>query len=248
MCIKQHLYCLILSIVLFHSFNAASEEIETINVVWATDNWQGYTNKDGTGLYHELFSTIFANSPYNITVKYLPWKRALNQVKTNKANISGGLPNTGEFICADVPILTQPISILMPKQDDLTLNEISNLMGVWPEMYSEQLLQPKISPYIKGISAHHREDALTLLQKKKVNYYIDIKPMLEVQLSSLPKNEQQLYKIQNLDMLKLFLIFSDNPKGLALKAFYEQRTKTLLKQKVLQGIYQKYQLQLTLAE
>ncbi|MFT6419351.1 MAG: hypothetical protein ACJA1K_001639, partial [Cognaticolwellia sp.] len=202
---------LLITFVLCSFFAKSEHKLNIIDVIWVTDNWQNYTNKDGTGLYHEMFEAIFQHSPYNIHLKYLPWKRALREIETKKANISGALPNNGKYLFANLPILTQPISILIPKtKSDLTLQQISNLVGVWPEVYTEEILQPSISPYINGVSAHYREDAVNLLKNKKVDYYIDIRSMLEVQLASLPTIEQQQYQIQNLASLKLFLVFSDD--------------------------------------
>tara|TARA_R110000751_G_scaffold192931_7_gene298496 strand:+ start:77 stop:829 length:753 start_codon:yes stop_codon:yes gene_type:complete len=240
---------LLITFVLCSFFAKSEHKLHIIDVIWVTDNWQNYTNKDGTGLYHEMFEAIFQHSPYNIHLKYLPWKRALREIETKKANISGALPNNGKYLFANLPILTQPISILIPKtKSDLTLQQISNLVGVWPEVYTEEIIQPSISPYINGVSAHYREDAVNLLKNKKVDYYIDIRSMLEVQLASLPTIEQQQYQIQNLASLKLFLVFSDDSKGRALKRFYDIRTQTLLDKHILQNIYQKYHVNFSYPE
>lgn len=216
------------------------------DIIWVTDAWQNYTNEDGTGLYHELFETIFKDSPFSIHVKYLPWKRALRQVGKKKAQISGALPHSDKYLFADIPILTQPISILCPKTaGNLTLEKISSLVGVWPQTYAEELMQPAISKHINGVSAHYRKDAMFLIKMKKVDYYIDIRPMLEMHLSELPETEQQQYQIQDLTKLNLFLIFSDDLTGRALKRYYDRKTQQLLEQNILQTIYQKYHLSFT---
>lgn len=248
--IKWNISQLLLISFLFFSFFATSEEKEEkINVIWVTDTWQNYTNRDGTGLYHELFETIFQHSPYNIQVKYLPWKRALREIETKQANISGALPNNEKYLFADVPILTEPISILLQKTEtDLTLQKISNLVGVWPQRYEEEILLPSILPYINGVSADFRENAIHLLKVKKVDYYLDIRTMLETQLASWPEAEQKKYYIQDLATSKLFLVFSDDPKGKALKRYYDTKTQALLDQNILQKIYQKYQLNFSLSE
>lgn len=248
--IKRNFNLLLLTLFVFCSFFAKSEQkAATIDVIWVTDTWQNYTNKDGTGLYHELINTIFQNSPYNIHVEYLPWKRALREIDLKKANISGALPNNGQYLFADIPILTQAISILLPKtESDLTLQQISNLVGVWPEIYAKEILRPAISNYINGVTASYRKDAINLLQNKKVDYYIDIRSMLEVQLASLPKTEQQQYHIQDLTSLKLFLFFSDDEKGRALKRYYDTKTQALLEHNILQNIYKKYHLKFTYPE
>lgn len=192
---------------------------------------------------------IFDQSPYKISVEYYPWKRALHQVEIKQANISGALPNNGQYLFADVPILTQPISILTDsKHLNLSLDKIKTLVGVWPEMYSEQLIQSQISPYINGVTAQNRHDALKLLQNKKVDYYLDIENMLEEQLATLPKEEKSHYRTQELTILNLYLIFSNDKKGTELKNYYESTTKRLLSKGELQPIYNKYHLSININE
>lgn len=248
--IKCHIIQLLLLSFLFFSFFASSEDKEEkIDIIWVTEAWKNYTNEDGTGLYHELFEVIFHNSPYNIQVKYLPWKRALREIETKQANISGALPKNGKYLFADIPILTEPISILRQKTEThLTLQKISKLVGVWPQQYANEILFPSIVPYINGVGADYRKDALHLLKIKKVDYYLDIRTMLEIQLALWPESEQQKYYIQDLATSKLYLVFSDDPKGKALKHYYDTKTKALLDQNILQKIYQKYQLSFPLFE
>lgn len=225
------------------SFNATSFSAKSIDIIWVTESWPEYTNKDGTGLYHELLSRIFAQSPYNITVKYLPWRRALNQVAKNEAQISGALPLNDLYLFASVPILTQPISILVNvNSQQFSLQQLAGLIGTWPEMYEHELMQPQIAPYINAITSKDRADALKLLINSKVDYYLDIKPMLEAQLATLPAEQQQNYQIQNLSTLNLYLIFSNDEKGRAVREYYDSQTKLLLSKNILQSIYQKYHI------
>lgn len=248
--IKWKLNQLLFLSFLFCSFFVSSEDNEAkIDVIWVTEAWHNYTNRDGSGLYHELLDTIFQDSPYKIQVKYLPWKRALREIENKQANISGALPNNGKYLFADIPILTEPISILVLKSEtELTLKKVSKLVGVWPQKYAEEILLPSIQPYINGVSADYRKDALHLIKMKKVDYYLDIRSMLEEQLALWPEAEQQKYYIQDLATSKLFLVFSDDSKGKALKQYYDKKTQTLLEQKILQKIYKKYHLNLSLPE
>ncbi|MDT0602709.1 transporter substrate-binding domain-containing protein [Thalassotalea sp. W431] len=210
--------------------------------MWATDSWEGFTNRDGTGIYHEIFNKVFEHSPYNVSVQYLPWKRALNQVAINQAQVSGALPKSDKYLFADLPILTQPLSILTRAKQPLSLTQIKTLVGVWPLTYTEQLMQSDISQFLDGITAHYRADAMALLQKNKVDYYLDIRSILELHLASLPIEQQSHYQIQDLSTLNLYLIFSKDEQGIALKKYYDTTTKQLLEHNTLQAIYKKYNL------
>lgn len=234
--------CILLLIIGLWSSNVNSAQTSKIDIVWSTDSWPGFTNQDGTGFYHEIFAQIFDHSPYNITVEYLPWKRALHQVEINKAHISGALPKNSKYLFADIPILTQPLSIITRSEAPLTLAEIKKLVGVWPITYIEEFRQSDIFPHLNGISAQYRPDAMALLQKNKVDYYVDIRSLLESQLAALPNDQQNNYYIHDLSTLNLYLIFSNDEQGKALKRFYDATTKRLLAENILQPIYDKYHL------
>ncbi|MDO6444225.1 transporter substrate-binding domain-containing protein [Colwellia sp. 1_MG-2023] len=227
---------------------ARSAQSPKIDIIWATDTWEGFTNRDGTGIYHEIFSKIFEHSPYHVSIQYLPWKRALHQVVINKAQVSGALPKSNKYLFADLPILTQPLSILTQADQSLSLAQIQTLVGVWPLTYAEELMQSDISQYLDGITAQYRADAIALLQKNKVDYYLDIRSILELHLANLPLEEQSKYHIQDLSTLNLYLIFSDDEQGRVLKKYYDETTQQLLENNTLQPIYKKYNLSLKLDE
>jgi polar amino acid transport system substrate-binding protein len=221
---------------------ATSAQSPKIEIIWATDTWQGFTNQDGTGIYHEIFNKIFEHSPYKVSTQYLPWKRALHQVAINKAQVSGALPKSDKYLFASLPILTQPLSIITRAKPPLSFEKIQSLVGVWPLTYAEQFMQSEISHYLNGITAQNRPDAMVLLQKNKVDYYLDIRSILERHLASLPTQEQSHYHIQDLSTLNLYLIFSDDEQGRALKKYYDETTTRLLENNTLQAIYKKYNL------
>lgn len=240
--------CLLFIILGLYANNVKSAQSSYINIIWATDTWEGFTSRDGTGIYHEIFTKVFEQSPYKISIEYLPWKRALHQVEINKAHISGALPKSNKYLFADMPILTQPLSIITHIKKPLNLESIKALVGVWPISYVEQLMQSDISPYLNGITAQYRSDAMALLQNNKVDYYLDIRAQLEFHLTTLPKKEQSNYYIQDLSTLNLYLIFSNDDKGRSLKKYYDETTKHLLEENILQPIYKKYNLNIEINE
>ncbi|MDG9670546.1 transporter substrate-binding domain-containing protein [Hahella sp. CR1] len=51
-----------------------------------TPIWEGYTNPDGTGLYHELWKLIYEDNGVSVEVSYMPPKRCQANVQTAKLN------------------------------------------------------------------------------------------------------------------------------------------------------------------
>ncbi|WP_206483654.1 transporter substrate-binding domain-containing protein [Thalassotalea sp. G2M2-11] len=218
-------------------------QIDKTEISWATEEWPNYTDRDGSGFYHELFNTIFAKSPYTLTVQYVPWKRAINHVSENKAHLTGALPKGKNYNYAEQPVLTQPISILIKHDASInSLVQLSTQLGTWPERYKTELFQPEIAPYIKGVGSQQRKGALNLLINDKVQYYLDIRSMIEAQLTNLSAEQRKNYRIIDLSSLNLYFIFSEDKQGQAVKRFYDHAFQQLLSEGVLQEIYNKYQI------
>lgn len=64
------------------TFKAAAEDI-----VVATDEWEGYTSKDGQGYYIDLLKAIFPAPEYSLKFEFVPFKRSLLMLKSGKADI-----------------------------------------------------------------------------------------------------------------------------------------------------------------
>lgn len=71
----------------------------------ATDTWEGYSNKDGTGYYLEILKEIYPPPNYTLKISYVPFKRALYMVEGGKADITVGV-NRGDI---DDDFIAEPI-------------------------------------------------------------------------------------------------------------------------------------------
>lgn len=63
-------------------------KIETIR--YATAEWLNFTNRDGTGPYHELPNEVFGAAGVAIDVTYMPLNRAVNMVESGRMVFAGG--------------------------------------------------------------------------------------------------------------------------------------------------------------
>lgn len=55
------------------------------DLVLCVDNWEGLTNKDGTGSYSEVVKRVF-ESDYNVKIRLLPWARAQTEFRNKKCD------------------------------------------------------------------------------------------------------------------------------------------------------------------
>ena len=56
----------------------------------ASDEWESYVHKDGTGYYLELMKEIFEAEGVEVSFKIFPYKRTVEMVSTNKADVMLG--------------------------------------------------------------------------------------------------------------------------------------------------------------
>src|SRR5690554_5285993 len=79
---------ILLSCLAFYASTHADDDIKSVNfnrhdikaISVVAPEWEGFTNKDGSGLYWELLRAIY--EPVGITVKTanVPWNRAMKMV------------------------------------------------------------------------------------------------------------------------------------------------------------------------
>ena len=61
-----------LLIILFLSISSLSaEDIDDNNINLVTDSWEGWTNRDGSGFYFDLFRLVYSPLGYSINVQFI---------------------------------------------------------------------------------------------------------------------------------------------------------------------------------
>ncbi len=58
---------------------------QTLNV--ATDTWEGYTDRNGTGYYLELLNAIFPSPEYQLKILHMPYARSVEALRVGQADI-----------------------------------------------------------------------------------------------------------------------------------------------------------------
>jgi polar amino acid transport system substrate-binding protein len=77
---------LLASSMVFSLFGMAEAE----EIIVATSEWKGYTNKDGTGYYFDLIREIFSDPQYSVKIKHVPFKRSIYMITRGTADIMLG--------------------------------------------------------------------------------------------------------------------------------------------------------------
>lgn len=97
----------------------------------ATDDWEGYAHRDGSGYYLELFKEIFEPEGVTVSIKFFPYKRTVEMVSTNKADVMLGAYEkevvTGSF--AKFPLEIDKVDAAVRPEIANNWNGIQSLEG-----------------------------------------------------------------------------------------------------------------------
>ena len=137
-------------------FSSAAEEITL-----AQDPWPPITseNTNNEALATVIVTTAFRTAGYNPTVKTIPWKRALLEVKTLKSDaIVAAYYNDerSQVYNYSAPYLITPILFLKRKDSDIHYQSLEDLRGY------------RIG-YVRGTSSGNTFDQADFLNKVELN-------------------------------------------------------------------------------
>ncbi len=106
------------------------QHIKSMTVV--APEWKGYTNKDGSGLYWDIFRAIYEKEGIKVKTKIVPWNRAMKMVskyRTYNAIVGEYRKTTEEVIFPIFPIDVKYRLALSKYKDGFQWNGLKSLKG-----------------------------------------------------------------------------------------------------------------------
>ncbi len=246
-------YILLLSLIFFTWGNTVAQSQEIKVVRHATESWGGYTDKDGTGIYHELLRAIYGEFGIKVEAQYLPLKRAVVMVNTGKADITGGFSRDDRNF-AKYPIYETGFSALYHKSAIKSWEGAESLKGLRVVGPPETAKEFKIPME----EMESRVQAIRMLLKKRADAYVDLTPIARdfyntgkmILSDQVETDEDRKFDFDKKDLVlsvvsqvQLFMVFSNNERGHKLREMYEEGTRRLHADGRLQALYTKYKLQ-----
>ena len=226
-------FCLIGQIALAGS---APEEI-----ILASEEWANATNKDGTGLYWDIFRAVY--EPVGIKTKFIirSYKGSVSLVKKNQADAAVGIhpEKIQGALSSRYPFAKDYLLVLFKKnrfdqwngQETLKNKKIGWIKG-YP--YNDYLEVPVIKrEFIK------RERILQHLDKDQVDFFMDTRNDME---SVLNKGiiDVTRYTVETVLEFERYLVFADNKKGRELKRIFDDRFPHLVQSGEIEKLFAKW--------
>lgn len=210
-------------------------------IVVASEEWEGATNKDGTGLYWDIIKEVFQSEGVEVVFQIYPYERAVHMVETGEADAwCGSYADEEEFaIYPKYHFDYDLVTALFLKKYEADWKGEESLKGKnvgWIRGYDyDQYLKVEM----KSRELSNRSSALKLIAKERMDYFLDAQVEIE---SALAKNliDKSLITTKELLKLKLFLAFIKSPKGKELIKIWDRKIEEMIKSGRLKKIYAKH--------
>ena len=210
-------------------------------IILASEEWAKATNKDGTGLYWDIFRAIY--EPVGIKTKFIirSYKGSVGLVKKNQADAAVGIypEKIDGALSAKYPFVKDYVLVLFKKnklyqwngQETLKNKKVGWIKGYAYDEYLE-------IPVIKREFAN-RENILRRLDKDQIDFFMDTRNDVE---SVLNKGiiDVTRYTVETVLELERYLVFANNQKGREFKKIFDYRFPHLVKSGEIEKLFAKW--------
>ncbi|MBV1919559.1 MAG: transporter substrate-binding domain-containing protein [Pseudomonadales bacterium] len=200
---------------------------EPLKVV--TDEWEGYTSKEGKGYYMDLLRAIYNDPADSLNISVLPYARSLAMVKNGTADMVlgvyfGEIPNKHmaayvvEQDLVDVVVSSATAKDwkgMVSLEGKAVLAKIGYAFDAITDVKMKYTEKTALANMLKMVSAG-RADAV-------LDYKAGLEPLMEG--AGLAKDKYTI--IESVLSSPIYFGFADTPKGIAAKATFEKRFKEL---------------------
>jgi polar amino acid transport system substrate-binding protein len=208
------------------------------DIVLVSEQWNAYTEADGTGLGWDLMREVFEPAGIKVSSRIEPYTRAVGLVQRGEADawvgayeneVEGTLYPKWHYDTDEIYALGLA-SDLAP-----TLATLGTYRLAWVRGYEFQHYLPNVEHFNE---VARRDHILSMLDHDRADLYIDAKPEMDFILRQ--AKEPQRYRETYLIAIPLFLSFADNERGRALRDIFDERMAKLVHSGKLRPIFARW--------
>ena len=208
-------------------------------ITLASESWENATNKDGTGMYWDLFRAIYEPMDITVIIKIRSYAGSIEMVKNKKADamVAAALNEIEEFNYPKWHFDTENVTALFKK--DKTWKNAESMKGkkvafIKDYGYDEYFDFPVV---VKEFD--NRNSILRVLDKGRVDYWIDAKEDIE-DFFKKTSIDATPYRMEIIQSLKLYLGFAGTERGKKLADIFDRQFEKLLESGEIQKIHDKW--------
>jgi len=241
--LKAHkkIICITLLLFLCSSSNPTLAGNQPSEIIMASEEWTNATNRDGTGLYWDIFRAVYGSMGIKTKIIIQSYNGSVSLVKQHKADAAVGIyPNTPRgAVFSRYPFVKDYVLVLFKKdkfshwdgQQTLKNRKVAWIKGY---AYDEYLEVPVIKKEF-----YTREAILRRLDRDQIDFFMDNRNDVE---SVLNKGIIDLthYTVETVLELERYLVFANNNKGKKFKKIFDFRFPYLVKTGEIERLYDKW--------
>lgn len=205
-------------------------------VMLASEEWNDYTNKDGSGLAWDVLRQVFEPAGITLQTRSVPYTRSV------------GLAQRGEVDGWVGSYRDEATGVLYPHwnfdSDHIyalglastpapTVATLGNYRLAWVRGYKYEEYLPNVHRFNQ---IERRDGILPMLQHARADFYIDA--LTEAKYVLNQADDPSKFTLTHIAELPLYIGFADNERGRALMAVFDQRMAALVKSGELKAIFE----------
>ncbi len=217
------------------------KNIKSISVV--APEWQGYTHKDGSGLYWDIMRAIYEPQGIKVKTRIVPWNRAIKMVsiyRTYNAIVGEYSDSAEAVIFPKYPIDVEYMVTLSKNSFAHTWKDATSLTHkrvAWFKDY--ELIDPKDRDF-ELLEFRTLKEGIEMLKSGKVDFIVNDRDSTEQAMRTQGLSEREFTLNEMPFGRDIFTAFSDDILSRELINIYNERIPKLVASGKLAAIYEKW--------
>ncbi|MCS4250857.1 ABC transporter substrate-binding protein [Pseudomonas sp. BIGb0164] len=207
-------------------------------IMLASEEWNDYTNKDGSGLAWDVLRQVFEPAGITLQTRSVPYTRSVGLAQRGEVDgwVGSYRDEATGVVYPHWNFDSDHIYALgLATAPTPSVATLGNYRLAWVRGYKYEEYLPNVHRFNQ---IERRDGILPMLQHARADFYIDA--LSEAQYVLGQADDPAQFKLTHIAELPLYVGFADNERGRALMAVYDQRMATLVKNGELKPIFERW--------
>lgn len=207
-------------------------------IMLASEEWNDYTNKDGSGLAWDVLRQVFEPAGITLQTRSVPYTRSVGLAQRGEVDgwVGSYRDEATGVVYPHWNFDSDHIYALgLATAPTPSVATLGNYRLAWVRGYKYEEYLPNVHRFNQ---IERRDGILPMLQHARADFYIDA--LSEAQYVLGQADDPAQFKLTHIAELPLYVGFADNERGRALMAVYDQRMAALVKNGELKPIFERW--------
>ncbi|MGY2271344.1 MULTISPECIES: substrate-binding periplasmic protein [Pseudomonas] len=205
-------------------------------VMLASEEWNDYTNKDGSGLAWDVLRQVFEPAGITLQTRSVPYTRSVGLAQRGEVDgwVGSYRDETTGVLYPHWNFDSDHIYALgLASTPTPTAATLGNYRLAWVRGYKYEEYLPNVHRFNQ---IERRDGILPMLQHARADFYIDA--LTEAKYVLNQADDPSKFTLTHIAELPLYIGFADNERGRALMAVFDRRMAALVKSGELKAIFE----------